>query len=150
MVTEVTVDCPKCGSGEHCKDGIVKGRQRHLCKACRHRYTVVRRSGTADATIKRQALQLYLEGLGFRSIGRILKFSNVAILQWIRAFGEQLEAIKRDDPVAVMELDEMHSYIGSKKTIAGYGLLLIEMGGASSTAYWVRGTQQQDKNYGIR
>jgi transposase-like protein len=135
------MDCPKCGSAEHCKDGIVKKRQRYLCKNCRHRYTVERRSGTADAMVKRQALQLYLEGLGFRSIGRVLRFSNVAVLQWIRAFGEQLEAIKRDAPVEVMELDEMHSYIGSKKTIAGYGLLLIEMGDASSTAYWVPGTR---------
>jgi transposase len=103
----------------------------------------------ADAAIKRQALQLYLEGLGFRSIGRILKFGNVAVLHWIRAFGKQLAAIKRDDPVAVMELDEMHSYIGSKKTIAGFGLLLIEMGDACSTAYWVPGTPQQARSYGI-
>jgi transposase len=94
--------------------------------------------------VKRQALQLYLEGLGFRSIGRVLRFSNVAVLQWIRAFGEQLEAIKRNEPVEVMELDEMHSYIGSKKTIAGYGLLLIEMGEVSSTAYWVPGTRQRE------
>ena len=142
------MDCPKCGSGEHCKDGIVKGRQRYLCKACRHRYTVERRSGTADAAVKRMALQLYLEGLGFRSIGRILKFSNVAILQWIRAFGEKLEAIKRDHPVEIMELDEMHSYIGCKKTIAGSGLLLIEMDDNSSTAYWVPETQQRERNSG--
>jgi len=26
-----------------------------------------------------------------------------------------------------VEIDEMHSYIASKKTIAGYGLLLIDM-----------------------
>ena len=144
------MDCPKCGNVEHCKDGIVKGRQRYLCKACRHRYTVQRRSGTADPATKRQALHLYLEGLGFRSIGRILKFSNVAIILWIRAFGEQLQAIKHDDPVEVVELDEMHSYIGRKKTIAGFGLLLIEMGDASSTAYWVAGTQPQEKNSGSR
>lgn len=135
------MDCPKCRGSEHCKDGIVKGRQRYLCKTCGHRYTVQQRGGTSDKSVRRLALELYLEGLGFRSIGRILKFSNVAILKWVRAFGEQLEAIKRDEPVEVMELDEMHSYIGSKKTIAGYGLLLIEMGDASSTAYWVPGTR---------
>ena len=144
------MDCPKCGNGEHCRDGIVKGRQRYLCKACRYRYTVELRSGAAEPAVKRLALQLYLEGLGFRSIRRILKFSNVAILQWIRAFGEQLEAIRRNDPVEVMELDEMHSYIGSKKTIAGFGLLLIEMGDASSTAHWVPGTQPQERNSGSR
>ena len=135
------MDCPKCGKGEHSKDGIVKGRQRYLCKVCGYRYTVLKRSGTSDDSIRRQALQLYLEGLGFRAIGRLLNFSNVSVMNWIRAFGEQLEPIRSDKPVKVMELDEMHSYIGSKKNIAGYGLLLIEMNGDSSTAHWVAGRQ---------
>jgi hypothetical protein len=26
--------CPKCGSEHHCKNGIVKGRQRYKCKKC--------------------------------------------------------------------------------------------------------------------
>ncbi len=29
------VTCPKCGSEECKKDGIVKGRQRHKCKSCK-------------------------------------------------------------------------------------------------------------------
>jgi hypothetical protein len=32
----------------------------------------------------------------------------------------------------VVELDELHSYVGHKKTIAGSGLLLIDLGNASS------------------
>lgn len=115
------MDCPKCGHTERCKDGIVKGRQRYLCKGCRHRYTVNRRSGTSDPVVRRQALQLYLEGFGFRSIGRILKFSHVAVLKWVRTFGEHLEAIKREEPIEFMELDEMHSYIGSKKRLLDMG-----------------------------
>ena len=67
------MDCPKCGGNVYCKDGIVQGRQRYLCKGCRYRYTVEQRSGTGDKATRRQALELYLEGLGFRSIGRILK-----------------------------------------------------------------------------
>lgn len=110
------------GNAARCKDGVVKGRQRYLCKECRYRYTVNRRAGTSDPAVRRQALQLYLEGLGLRSIGRILKFSHVAVLKWIRTFGQPLEAIKREEPIEVMELDEMHSYIGSKK-------LLLDMDG---------------------
>ncbi|WP_411727774.1 IS1 family transposase [Methyloglobulus sp.] len=109
------MDCPKCGKQASCKDGQVNGRQRYLCKDCHPRYTVAQRSGTGDKAVKRQALELYLEGLGFRSIGRVLGFSNVTILNWVRAFGEQLAAIKSDRPVQVVELDEMHSYVGSKK-----------------------------------
>ena len=144
------MDCPKCGGKVFCKDGIVGGRQRYLCKSCSYRYTVEQRSGTADAAIRRQALELYLEGLGLRSIGRILKFSNVSILNWIRAFGKALPEIRKDEPVRIMELDEMHTYIGSKKTIAGYGLLLIEMRKDSSIASLVPGEQSPERNYGGR
>ena len=144
------MNCPKCGGTVFCKDGIVQGRQRYLCRGCRHRYTVKQRAGTGDKATKRQALELYLEGLGFRSIGRILKFSNVSILNWIKAFGVALPDIKRTEPVEVMEMDEMHTYIGSKKTIAGYGLLLIEMGKDSSMAYWVPGELSQEKSFGRR
>ena len=142
------MNCPKCGGTVYCKDGIVQGRQRYLCKGCRYRYTVEQRSGTGDKQTKRHALELYLEGLGLRSIGRILKFSNVSILNWVKAFGEALSEIKREEPVQVMELDEMHSYIGSKKTIAGYGLLLIEMKKDSSIAYWVPGERLREKSSG--
>ncbi|WP_424186273.1 transposase-like zinc-binding domain-containing protein, partial [Tannerella forsythia] len=34
------MDCPRCGSINHRKDGIVGGRQRHYCKDCHYRYTV--------------------------------------------------------------------------------------------------------------
>ena len=144
----VAMNCPKCGEQASCKDGRVNGRQRYLCKGCNHRYTVTQRSGTGDKAVKRQALELYLEGLGFRSIGRLLGFSNVTILNWIRAFGEQLDAIKTDSPVQVVEMDEMHSYVGSKKTIAGYGLLLIDMGKDSSVAYWAPGQLSRGKSSG--
>lgn len=140
------MNCPKCGKQASCKDGRVNGRQRYLCKDCNYRYTVSERSGTGSAEVKRMALLLYLEGLGFRSIARVLGFSNVTILNWIRVFGEQLDVIKNDKPVQVVEMDEIHSYVGSKKTIAGYGLLLVEMGKDSSNAYWVQGEQIQE-NY---
>ena len=142
------MDCPKCGNKASCKDGVVKGRQRYLCKGCRHHYTVEKRSGTGDKVIKRQALELYLEGLGFRAIGRILKFSNVTILNWIREFGENIEDIKSDTEIKVVEIDEMHSYVQNKKTIAGFGLLLIEIGGNSLIVLPAKGIQIRAESFG--
>ena len=142
------MNCPKCGKVASCKDGVVNGRQRYLCRDCKYRYTVQTRSGTADAAQKRMALELYLEGLGFRSIGRVLKYSHVAAFNWIKEFGKSLEDIKNTAPVEVMELDEMHTYIGSKKTIAGCGLLLIELGKNSSPARLVIGEQSLAKKCG--
>jgi hypothetical protein len=48
-----------------------------------------------------------------------------------------------------VEIDEMHSYISSKKTFVGYGLLLIDMGKDSSTAYWAIAEQQPESNCGM-
>ena len=78
--------CPKCKKGNNSKSGVIKGRARYVCKRCNEYYTVEQRAGTADQETKRQALELYLEGLAFR---RVLTFGNVTILKWIRSFGVQ-------------------------------------------------------------
>ena len=57
------VFCPKCSSEKYVKDGKVKGRQRYRCKSCGYRHTVQHRGKSPE--IKRQALEMYLEGLGF-------------------------------------------------------------------------------------
>jgi hypothetical protein len=84
---------------------------------------------------KRKALQLYLEELGFRSIGRVLGVSNVSVLNWIRNYGEKAKDLQTtNSSIKFVELDEMQSYIGNKKTIARFGLLLIDLGKDLSTS----------------
>ena len=139
-------NCPKCKSKNFRKDGIVKSRQRYLCKDCKHRFTV-EQVGKPNH-FKRDALILYLEGLGFRSIGRFLNVSHVAVFNWIKGFGEHLEEFRNSEAIEVVELDEMHTYIGSKKTIAGSGLLLIEMGIDLSIVKLAQEEQKQVKNFG--
>ena len=124
--------CPKCGSEEYCKDGIVKGRQRFKCKQCNYHYTVEQKSDVKSRQTKRLAFEMYLEGVGFRAIGRILKISYVTVFQWIKKWGENLELPRRNETIEVVELDEMHTYISQKKTTDGYGLLLIDMEKGSS------------------
>jgi transposase-like protein len=140
------VICPRCGGEECVKDGIVKGKQRFRCKGCHYRHTVQERG--AGKVKRRQALQLYLEGLGLRSIGRFLGVSHVAAYRWIRAHGEALEGLKSEAGIEVVEMDEMHTYIGSKKTTAGYGLLLIVMAASSSTAFWAPAKPRPARDYG--
>ena len=125
------LNCPRCASADHVKSGINKGRQRYKCKTCQYFFTVSHKSDTATPTQRRLAVTLYLEGLGFRSIGRILGFSHVAVYQWVKTFGDNLEQIKRPS-ARIVELDELQSYVGHKKTSAGAGLLLIDLGNAFS------------------
>ena len=121
------MNCPKCKSDSYIKDGFVQGRQRYKCKRCIYRYTVVQKSDVKSPDTRRMAFEMYLEGLGFRAIGRLLRISYGTVYQWIRKWDGQLDLPKRNEPIAVVELDEMHTYVGSKKTTDGYGLLLIDM-----------------------
>ena len=139
--------CPKCSSEKCVKAGIIKGKQRYRCKSCNFRHTVQHRGKSSD--VKRQALELYLEGLGFRSISRFLKCSHVAVYNWIKSFGEAAKELRSDSALEVVEMDEMHTYVSSKKTAAGYGLLLIEMEKGSSAAYWATATRQPVNNCGM-
>ena len=115
-------ECPKCSSHETVKSGKARGKQRYKCKSCHYHYTVIQKSDTSTEAERKLALTLYLEGLGFRSIGRIMGYSHVAVYNWIKAFGEKVEALTTSPPATILEIDEMHTYIGNKKTIAGSGL----------------------------
>ena len=74
--------------------------------------------------------------------------SNVTVLNWIRAFGEQMEELKSAECVMYTEMDEMHAYVG-QKNIDGYALLLIDRGKYSSTSLLATGALRQDKSSGM-
>ena len=44
----------------------------------------------------RMALQLYLEGLSFRGIERILQVSHVTVMRWVRQWGKAIEAMRKE------------------------------------------------------
>lgn len=68
--------------------------------------------------MKKQALHLYLEGLGFRSIDRFLGVSNVSVLNRVRSFGKEVQELSSESQeIEMVEVDGMHSYIGSKKQL---------------------------------
>jgi transposase-like protein len=143
------MNCPKCTSLKRVKSGKIKARQRYKCKECGCNYTVELKSTAQPKSQKKQALHLYLEGLGFRSIGRFLGVSNVSVLNWIRSFGKNVQELHAtSQKIEMVEVDEMHSYIGSKKTTVGYGLLLIDMGKDSSTSLLATEATKQQQRFG--
>ncbi len=118
--------CSRCGSLERVKNGFLQGNQRYKCKNCGYNYSVELKSTAKPEDVKRQALLMYLEGLGFHSIGRILRVSHVSVLKWVRKYGREVDSIRNDRPVEIMELDELHTFCGHKKTTGGFGLVLAE------------------------
>ena len=124
--------CPKCYSEENVKNGRVLGKQRYKCKACGCNYTQSKKRGYS-LDKKLMALQLYLEGNGFRGSGRILGVSNVTILNWIRDFGKSVkEYVLKNMPndireIEVVEMDEMWHFTVKKNENSGSGSPSIDL-----------------------
>ena len=121
--------CPKCQSDKVIKNGSTNGNPKWKCKKCSYQFSKDTLKGKPKE-LKRMALQMYMEGLGFRAIERILGVSNVAVLKWVRGAAKQIHEIHKDQTqkkkVETMELDEMWHYISKKNKSAGFGLLMIE------------------------
>jgi transposase-like protein len=118
--------CPRCQSEHNVKNGKVGSIQRYKCKGCGNNFSIDYQQVVESEKKRRFALSMSLEGLGFHSLGRLLNVSHVSVINWVKKYGMELSKIRNHKPVQVMELDEIHSYVLSKKTINGFGLLLIE------------------------
>ena len=144
------MNCPKCKSEGYVKNGHALGKQRYKCKACGCGFTQSHKRG-ATFEIKLQALRLYLEGMGFRGIGRVLKVSNVAVLNWIRFFGKSMKAYVNtqlpDDirHIDIIEMDEMWHFTRKKNESSGSGSLLKVIHKKSLDSRWAVGVKKPSK-----
>ena len=109
------MDCPHCDSIAYTKAGTARDRQRCQCKHCQKHYTVAARSTDRSPEIRQPAHDMYLEGLGFQAIGRLLNVSHTAVFGWIKKAGKDIELSVEDESIEVIEVDEMHTFIGKKK-----------------------------------
>ena len=140
-------NCPHCKSDKIIKYGIVRQKQRYRCKSCSFNFTTYIPKGT-PLVIKKIALQLYLEGLGFRAIGRVLGVSQVSVYNWIKSFGSNLPVVSKPEKVEVMELDEIWHFVGKKNEKGGYGSLFVALPKESSDMLWAVVERQLVENSG--
>ena len=136
--------CSKCKSEHSVKNGFMKGTQRYKCKECGCNYTVDYSVIAEKEKKRRFGLSMYLEGLGFHSIGRLLNVSHVSVINWVKKYGSELSSVRNPKPVKIMEMDELHTYVGHKKTTDGYGLLLIERQEKTLISFWETEAQRQE------
>jgi transposase-like protein len=110
--------CPHCASTKaQTKSGYTHtGSQRYKCRECQRIYTPDPKPlGYPDQT-KREAVRLYLEGTNFRRIGRVLGVNHQSVINWINAYHAALPTSEQSVAAPeVVELDEMFTFVGSKK-----------------------------------
>jgi transposase-like protein len=110
--------CLHCQSEALVKAGRnVSGSQRYQCKRCRRHSTFEPQVHGYPTATRDQALCLYLEGSGLRRIGRLLHVHHQTVANWINARHATLPAqAPQPQAAAVIELDELYTFVGSKKT----------------------------------
>lgn len=133
------MNCPKCHQCCHIKNGIIRGIQRYKCKLCGKNYTVSCKSTAKMPEEKRLGLLMYLEGLGLNIIGQLLGVSHVAVIKWIKKYGNHLQEIKNDKPILFVDIDEIQHYMQSSECKSGFGIMLIEEADNTLVALWENG-----------
>ena len=131
--------CPKCLQNNVVKSGIVKERQRFLCKDCNYYFTVKKIGKQIDDYYVTKALHLYLEGLSFREIERIIGVSNVTISSWINKYNIKRPPLSEFDyTYKVFKQNELIAFIQNEKNIKGSGLIITEFGDKYMMIKWER------------
>jgi transposase-like protein len=109
--------CPECHSTHIRKNGKRRGKQNHICVECHRQFVEFYEptKGYSDE-IKRECLKLYVNGMGFRGIERSKGVHHTTVITWVKQVGERLpDAYEPDTPPEVGELDELETFIGTKK-----------------------------------
>ncbi len=119
--------CPRCKSESNVKNGIIKGVQRYKCKNCHFNFTVEIKSTAQPVDVKKIGIMLYLLGLGFNPISRLLNVSHVTVIKWIEKYGGQLRELKTEKPVKIIGPDEMQRYYELQASSERFGLMVIEL-----------------------
>lgn len=117
------MQCPRCGATKTRKNGVKQGKQNHICVECGRQfidqYDLDR---IYSEQFKQECLEMYLNGMGFRGIERVKRVHHTTLITWVKQLGKQLPDAPQPEQVPqVGELDELETFVCSKKTSSGCG-----------------------------
>lgn len=129
--------CPNCQSKETTKSGIINERQRYKCKKCGYHFTVLKQGKKIDEAYITKAIQLYLEGLSYREIERLMNISHVTVVNWIKKYQiKRPEKTKHLQTFHLMTTDEVSKYILEPKNFKNRGIILNKIGEKFMVIKW--------------
>ena len=131
--------CPQCQSKKVVKSGVVKEKQRYKCKDCGYHFTVNKIGKQIDMYYVTKALQLYLEGLTYREIERILGVSHVSVMNWVKKYN--IHKVKNADyhpTYKILSQSELSKYFADSENTKGAGVIVTELGDKYMVIKWER------------
>src|SRR3954454_12843292 len=122
--------CKRCGSEDHVKNGLMRTKQRYLCKACGLNFTDTPARGKPLA-LKVAPVLLYVSGLSMNRTAKLLGVSTPTIQAWLEQFAQAYaQKPEPEGRAVVIELDEMWPYFKKSPNRSGSGRLgIVRQGG---------------------
>ena len=113
--------CPECKSTHVNKNGHKKGKQNYICVDCGRQFIDCYQSHRGyEQEVKYECLKMYINGMGFRAIERVKGVHHTTIINWVKQVGKLLPSAYDPEIIPeVGELDELQTFVGSKKTKSG-------------------------------
>ena len=111
--------CPKCGNTERQnRAGVtIVGSQRYKCMGCGNKYTPQPKERGYDQKTRREAIEMYVDGINLRRIARHLHLHHSTVSLWVKTYAGQIPSAPVPESVETAELDELYTFIGDKKTV---------------------------------
>ncbi len=111
--------CPYCSATQRqIRAGRNRGgSQRFQCRECSRHYTPQPAVNGYPEEVRRRAVALYVEGINFRRIGRILNVNHQSAANWVNSYHASLPP---EPPApaasATVEVDELWTFVAQKKS----------------------------------
>jgi transposase-like protein len=132
-------NCPSCKSIKVIKSGVVKDRQRFKCKDCNYYFTVDKIGKNINDYYVTKAIQLYVEGVSYREIERILGVSHVSVINWVKKYKIQRPENTDYHPTyKILSHSELIDFISKKEQLSGAGMMITELGDKFMLIKWER------------
>jgi transposase len=98
--------CKRCGSGEHTRNGFMRGKQRYRCRSCGLNFTGTPPRGKPFA-LKVTAVLLHASGLSMNRTAKLVGVSTPTVQAWIEQFAKaHAPGPEPQGRAVVIELDE--------------------------------------------
>ncbi len=112
--------CPNCESlTRQVKAGKTEvGSQRYKCQQCKVRYTPQPKERGYAEEVRLQAIRMYVDGINYRRIARHLKVHHTSVINWVKAFAAQLPDAPLPTELHTIEMDELFTFIETKKNVS--------------------------------
>ena len=131
--------CPKCQSEKSIKSGVLQNRQRYRCKGCGYHFTVGKMGKRIDDYYVTKALQLYVEGVSYREIERLLGISHVSVMNWVKQHKVKRPQQTNYHPTyKILTHSELVKFYSQKENLSGAGMIVTELGDKYMMIKWER------------